>query len=489
MVSPQKDVTDEVASDNTPKKENDVKDEVASDNIPKKENIDTAIHGSPHQTPTNGVCPLKLDDKGSAFSKIPNTALQVPDGGITALQSNQEGSVSSLTSEKALLTPETGSVVLQHGHEGTASSRVREKPLEDGYNWRKYGQKLVRGNIYVRSYYRCTHPKCPVKRQVERSQNGQITDTVYFGQHDHPKPQLNVPIAVGFAVSVGEEKAEHRLLTSVEDKPLEAHGNSPNKTEPVDLLQLSNIAENEAVQGVLSLSNRTRDGDPDPKRQKKEKHCGNSTPVDKPTGELRVVQTMSEVDIVNDGYRWRKYGQKLVKGNPNPRSYYRCSNPGCPVKKHVERAINDSKVVIATYEGQHDHDVPPSRTVTFNGTASNVLPAVHIGDSGTKIEGCAVSHVACTSPKHESKPIEQPDSESRTKSRRIDAAASEMVSDTDMGPERKLNEQLIGKACVPEEGDPPETIVCRAIKLQNGESGSIPSKQEIRKPKTEPVQG
>ena len=48
---------------------------------------------------------------------------------------------------------------------------------------------------------------------------------------------------------------------------MEAHGNSPNRTEPVDPLQLSNPAENEAVQGVLSLSNRTRDGDPDPKRQ------------------------------------------------------------------------------------------------------------------------------------------------------------------------------------------------------------------------------
>lgn len=32
-----------------------------------------------------------------------------------------------------------------------------------------------------------------------------------------------------------------------------------------------------------------------------------------------VVETISEVDVIEDGYRWRKYGQKLVKGNPNPR--------------------------------------------------------------------------------------------------------------------------------------------------------------------------
>ena len=32
-----------------------------------------------------------------------------------------------------------------------------------------------------------------------------------------------------------------------------------------------------------------------------------------------VVQTVSDIDILDDGYRWRKYGQKVVKSNPNPR--------------------------------------------------------------------------------------------------------------------------------------------------------------------------
>ena len=32
-----------------------------------------------------------------------------------------------------------------------------------------------------------------------------------------------------------------------------------------------------------------------------------------------ILRTVSDVDIFDDGYRWRKYGQKVVKGNPNPR--------------------------------------------------------------------------------------------------------------------------------------------------------------------------
>ncbi|XP_045796859.1 WRKY transcription factor 23-like [Trifolium pratense] len=68
--------------------------------------------------------------------------------------------------------------------------------------------------------------------------------------------------------------------------------------------------------------------------------------------------TKSEVDHLEDGYRWRKYGQKAVKNSPFPRSYYRCTSVSCNVKKHVERSLNDPTIVVTTYEGKHTHPNP-----------------------------------------------------------------------------------------------------------------------------------
>ncbi|KAL6848051.1 hypothetical protein ACP4OV_022179 [Aristida adscensionis] len=70
-------------------------------------------------------------------------------------------------------------------------------------------------------------------------------------------------------------------------------------------------------------------------------------------------KTMSEVDVLDDGYKWRKYGQKVVKNTQHPRSYYRCTQDNCRVKKRVERLAEDPRMVITTYEGRHVHS--PSR--------------------------------------------------------------------------------------------------------------------------------
>ncbi|CAN6721875.1 unnamed protein product [Malus baccata var. baccata] len=66
-------------------------------------------------------------------------------------------------------------------------------------------------------------------------------------------------------------------------------------------------------------------------------------------------KTKSEVEILDDGFRWRKYGKKKVKSSPNPRNYYKCSVGGCHVKKRVERDREDPRFVITTYDGVHNH--------------------------------------------------------------------------------------------------------------------------------------
>ncbi|XP_062029403.1 uncharacterized protein LOC133745360 isoform X3 [Rosa rugosa] len=66
-------------------------------------------------------------------------------------------------------------------------------------------------------------------------------------------------------------------------------------------------------------------------------------------------RTKSEVEILDDGFKWRKYGKKLGKNSTNPRNYYKCAYEGCPVKKRVERDRQDPSYVITCYDGVHNH--------------------------------------------------------------------------------------------------------------------------------------
>lgn len=281
----------------------------------------------------------------------------------------------------------------QSEQKGVGSQVITDRTSDDGYNWRKYGQKLVKGSEFPRSYYKCTHPNCEVKKLFERSPDGQITEIIYKGTHDHPKPQPNRRLPAGSMVSTLEEKSERvPLLTDQEAKPTQLFGQSAHNNEGRSPeLPSCGANENSGEGGVNRITDDADDEDPFAKRRRIESGEMDYNSVVKPIREPRVVvQTVSEVDILDDGYRWRKYGQKVVRGNPNPRSYYKCTHPGCPVRKHVERASHDPKAVITTYEGKHNHEVPTAR----NSSHDTVGPVTSLATRGGSHEGSSDQQVS-----------------------------------------------------------------------------------------------
>ncbi|XP_021810565.1 WRKY transcription factor WRKY24-like [Prunus avium] len=276
-------------------------------------------------------------------------------------------------------------------------SQTLSRKSDDGFNWRKYGQKQVKGSENPRSYYKCTYPNCPTKKKVERSLDGQITEIVYKGNHNHPKPQNTRRSSSNSSHAI---QASNPNTNEIPDQSFANHGNS--QMDSIGTPENSSISMGDDDFEQSSQKSKSGGGDefdedePNAKRWKKEvDNEGISAPGSRTVREPRVVvQTTSDIDILDDGYRWRKYGQKVVKGNPNPRSYYKCTNPGCPVRKHVERASHDLRAVITTYEGKHNHDVPAARGSGSHASVNRPLPNNNNINNNNNNVATAMRHVA-----------------------------------------------------------------------------------------------
>ncbi|KAG6413064.1 hypothetical protein SASPL_125763 [Salvia splendens] len=321
----------------------------------------------------------------------------------------QEQKLQPIESESNVCVPEPDKQNTKH-----LSIVPMPRTPSDGYNWRKYGQKQVKSPEGSRSYYRCTFSDCCAKKIECCDISNRLIETVYRSHHNHDPPQKlnstreNKPILSTPPVNQGINTSN--LVRYVNDLV----PSTPSK-ELVVTLEETPETQQESSDSAETTGADTKEmhGDgPESKKRHVSLMGSEVESLHKPGKKPKyVVHAAGDVGISGDGYRWRKYGQKMVKGNPHPSlrsaiavvlfrcvypflkfsshlsfsaaltlsetetncpekeneenesewNYYRCTSAGCPVRKHIERAVDNSSAVVITYKGIHDHDTPVPR--------------------------------------------------------------------------------------------------------------------------------
>lgn len=169
-----------------------------------------------------------------------------------------------------------------------------------------------------------------------------------------------------FLDMLGSEDMYNQPTSSVYDliqlPTVEVQQQQPLASAVAETSEVVNDAETPNSSSICTSSNDAVKDDQQSKRSqvgKNKKMLKSEKKITKKKREPRFAfMTKTDIDHLDDGYRWRKYGQKAVKNSPFPRSYYRCTSAACGVLKRVERSSTDPSTVVTTYEGNHNHLCP-----------------------------------------------------------------------------------------------------------------------------------
>ncbi|KAM7522014.1 hypothetical protein LguiA_011916 [Lonicera macranthoides] len=156
--------------------------------------------------------------------------------------------------------------------QGLLSIREHKRSEDDGYNWRKYGQKQVKGRENPWSY----------------------TEIVYKGNHNHPKPHSTRSSLLPASLQV------YNLTTIEPENSCCLHDNATPENSCIS------IGDDDFDSRVSKLGgNELDDDEPVAKRWRREGEGilgGGKRNVRK--GRV-VIQTTSDIDVLDDGYWWR----------------------------------------------------------------------------------------------------------------------------------------------------------------------------------------